>query len=216
MGTKKTNSTGNVATNAIKYDHRHCLDGFSADMTESQLLAVATTRSVSAAFTVKQYANVPETVEISDYMAELDKAGVDVAKGDLTRLEKMLTTQAISLDNIFNKLAVQAIKAEYVANLETYLKLALKAQSQCKCTVEALSMLKNPQPYIKQTNIGQLGNQQVNNTYATMQSHTLNNDSAEKIQPLPNKLLEDANANILDTRTQSQAISLDTPVAAMV
>lgn len=204
------------STNSIKYDHRHCLDGFTADMTESQLLAVSTTRSVGAAFTVKQYANVPDTVEISDYMAELDKAGCNVAKGDLTRLEKMLTTQAISLDNIFNKLAVQAIKSEYVANLETYLKLALKAQSQCKCTVEALSMLKNPQPLIKQTNIGQLGNQQVNNTYATMQSHTEIRDSAEKFQPVPNKLLKDANANILDTRTKSQAISLDTPVAAMV
>ena len=215
MATKKDLTPENDP-NAIKYDHRHCLDGFTADMTSSQLLATATTRSVGAAYTVKQYANVANTVEITDYMAELDKAGSEVVKGDLTRLEKMLTTQAISLDNIFNKLAVQAIKSEYVANFETYLKLALKAQSQCKCTVEALSMLKNPQPYIKQTNIGQLGNQQINNTYATMQSHTTTSDPAEKIQPVPNKLLEDANANILDIRTQSKAVSLDTPMAAMV
>jgi hypothetical protein len=72
------------------------------------------------------------------------------------------------------------------------MRLAFKAQAQSRNTVEALAMLKHPQPFISQTNIGQVGHNQVNNSYAIASSH---NDihtisAAEDLQPVPNKLLD--------------------------
>ena len=52
----------------------------------------------------------------------------------LKRGEAMLATQAHILDAIFNNLAQSAIRAEFMDNLDRYLKLALRAQSQCRAT----------------------------------------------------------------------------------
>ena len=106
----------------------------------------------------------------------------------------MLTKQAIALDLIFNRLALKATSAEYMKNYEVFMRLAFKAQAQARCTVEALAVLKHPQPYI-QTNIGQVGHNQVNNTYASTSSNNgipmqlEDNKGAEISETAPNKLL---------------------------
>jgi len=84
----------------------------------------------------------------------------------------MLTAQVHTLDAIFNNMARRAINAEYMGSLESYLKLALRAQSQARATWETLSATKNPPMvgYVKQANIAQ-GHQQVNNA-ATPASET--------------------------------------------
>jgi hypothetical protein len=48
------------------------------------------------------------------------------------------------------------------------LRLALKAQSQCRATLETLAAIKNPQPvaFVRQANIAH-GPQQVNNAHAS-------------------------------------------------
>jgi hypothetical protein len=82
--------------------------------------------------------------------------------GDMTVLEGMLAAQAVTLDNMFCTLGRRgnANLAQYPNAAEKYIKLALKAQSQCRSTIEALAIIKNPQPYI-QNNRAQY--QQVNN-----------------------------------------------------
>ena len=79
----------------------------------------------------------------------------------------MLTAQAHTLDAIFNCLAQRAAvnMGEYIDTVEAYLKLALRAQSQCRTTWEALSAIQNPPlaSYVKQANIAH-GHQQVNNS----------------------------------------------------
>ncbi len=79
----------------------------------------------------------------------------------------MLTAQAHTLDAIFNNLARRAINAKYMNELEPYLKLALRAQSQCRATWEALATIKNPpvMGYVRQANVAH-GPQQVNNVSA--------------------------------------------------
>ena len=74
----------------------------------------------------------------------------------------MLTSQAIALDSIFNRLAVQAQASigKHPKVVETYLRLALKAQSQCRATAEALAAIKSPKQYINQTNVA--GAMQIN------------------------------------------------------
>lgn len=181
--------------NALKLDERHLTaglnEGLSSDMTPNQMIASMTTRSVNSAFTVKKFANVEDSVEVSDYILELQKAGNEVVDGNLGRLERMLTSQAIALDTIFNKLAIKASNAEYMKNYEGFMRLAFKAQAQARSTVEALAMLKHPQPYISQTNIGQVGHNQVNNAYAITSSNTgiPMATVAENLDIAPNKLL---------------------------
>ena len=181
--------------NAIKLDERHLtaglIDNLSSEMTPNHLVASMTTLSVNTAFTVKKFANVEDSVEVSDYILELQKAGNEVVNGNLSRLERMLTSQAIALDTMFNKLAIKAASSEYMKNYEGFMRLAFKAQAQARSTVEALAMLKHPQPYISQTNIGQVGHNQVNNAYAITSSNTdiPMATVAEDLDIAPNKLL---------------------------
>ena len=71
------------------------------------------------------------------------------------------------------------------------LTLALKAQAQCRSTLEALAEIKNPRPvqFVKQANMT-TGPQQVNNAYAGTPSHSGIQSSAGNIQSEQNKLLE--------------------------
>ena len=182
--------------NAIKLDERHLtaglIDNLSSEMSPNHLVASMTTLSVNTAFTVKKFANVEDSVEVSDYILELQKAGNEVVNGNLSRLERMLTSQAIALDTMFNKLAIKAASSEYMKNYEGFMRLAFKAQAQARSTVEALAMLKHPQPYISQTNIGQVGHSQVNNAYAITSSNTdiPMATVAENLDIAPNELLD--------------------------
>ena len=84
--------------------------------------------------------------------------------GDLKGAERMLYGQAHALQAIFMNLARRATNQEYLKQWEAYLRMALKAQAQCRATLEALAEIKNPRPvaFVKQANIS-AGHQQVNN-----------------------------------------------------
>lgn len=83
--------------------------------------------------------------------------------GDLKKCEAMLLAQASALQSIFTNLTRRAIGQEYMSNLDTFLRLGLKAQAQAVRTIEALAEMKNPKSvaFVKQANIA--NNQQVNN-----------------------------------------------------
>ena len=77
--------------------------------------------------------------------------------------------QAHTLDLIFNNLtrrAVANMQEGYVPVAETYLRLALKAQSQSRASIESLAQIKNPPVvYARQAYLAN-GPQQVNNGVA--------------------------------------------------
>lgn len=186
--------------------------GISKEMTKSQILAALTSRSYLTAPALKAYSGYSKDLEVSDMFDEMRKAGDEVISGDLGRVERMLINQVITLDTIFANLAERSTRQEYMKQMETYLRLALKAQAQGRATAETLAMLKNPQPYIKQANIAQ-GHQQVNNTYASASAHSNEastidpryKKSAEISQSEPNKLLKEEHGQRLDTRAQGAA-----------
>ena len=119
--------------------------------------------AVGAAVLVRRYS--PEELELDAVVAELTSQAQATNAGDLSRAEAMLISQAHALDAIFVRLALLAASSagESVQACETYLRLALKAQSQCRATLETLGTLKNPSPalFVRQQNIGV--HQQVNN-----------------------------------------------------
>lgn len=184
--------------------------GIDSSMNESQMLAVLATKSGLSASTANLYMNTGDNMRVSDLLHEMEKAGKEANNGKLARAEQMLVNQAIVLDAMFNNLAQRAIKAEYMKNLETYMRLSLRAQAQARATIEALAVIKNPPPYIKQANIAQ-GHQQVNNhMYATASGHT----GAGEIQSAPNKLLEAGNER-LDIGAAAAAGGADKAMATL-
>jgi hypothetical protein len=185
------------------------VDGIKHGMTDSQVLASVVTRSGLSAPTLKAFGNVSDKLALPDLMDQLRAAGDEVVNGDMNRMERMLAYQAITLDAMFNTLAKRSSHQEYMKNMETYMRLALKSQAQARATVEALALLKNPQPYIRQANIAQ-GNQQVNNGTATgrdskAEHYAPARTRAEELSSSPNKLLEEDHAKRLDTRTKGAA-----------
>ena len=112
---------------------------------EGLILARSALRpTVQAAVTLKEYDKNYGDLKLNHLISALVEQTEASCDGDMGRAEAMLTTQAHTLDAIFNNLARRAINAEYMENLEQYLKLGLRAQSQCRATWEDLSAIKNP------------------------------------------------------------------------
>ena len=87
-----------------------------------------------------------------------------VLGGDLKLAEAMLYGQAHALQAIFVNLARRASSQEYLKQWEAYMRMALKAQNQCRMTLETLATIKNPPVvFARQANINNGGQQQVNN-----------------------------------------------------
>ena len=168
---------------------------------EEQAVVIARTvlrPTVQAAVTLKEYGKFYGDLDLGGLIDSLTEQTRASSQGDLKRAEAMLTTQAHTLDAIFNNLARRAINAEYMDNLDRYLKLALRAQSQCRATWEALATIKNPPVagYVRQANIAH-GPQQVNNA-----STAPDGDPRAGENPnLQNKLLEENDGERLDPGT---------------
>lgn len=174
---------------------------------EDEAAAVArsvTSPSVRGAVTTQAFSKVFGETDLQSLVTELGNQCVKVKDGNLARAEAMLTTQAHTLDAIFNELARRAAlnMGEYINATDRYLRLALKAQSQCRTTLETLATIKNPPViFAKQANIAN-GPQQVNNGIPA--------PVCEKTVIEQNELLEHQHEQRLDTGTQSKAIGADT------
>jgi hypothetical protein len=136
--------------------------------------------------------------------------------GDTKPLEAMLYGQAQALQSIFTNMARRSAMnaGEYMDATDKYMRLALKAQSQCRATLETLAIVKNPMPYIKQANIAH-GHQQVNNTCASTPADSGMTTGAGNFQSEPNKLLEADNGNILDTRAPGASVPAHSDLEAL-
>lgn len=159
--------------------------------------------AVRAGVTVGSFSAVFGETDLGALIGELQKQSKRVHGGDLKRAESMLITQAHTLDAIFNELARRSAlnMGEYINAAERYMRLALKAQSQCRATLETLSAIKNPPVvFAKQANIAN-GPQQVNNGQPA--------PACEKTVIEQNELLEHQHEQRLDTGKTSAAIGAD-------
>jgi hypothetical protein len=127
-----------------------------------QAVAKRLTRpDVCAAAIIEQWQN--DTHDVNALADELARQIEAVNGGDLRRAEGMLIAQAHALDNIFSNLARRATGQSYLTQWEAYMRMAMKAQNQCRMTLETLAAIKNPPVvFARQANIAH-GPQQVNN-----------------------------------------------------
>lgn len=141
------------------------------ERTEARQFAdLVTDGEVANATTALRYAE-PDQGEISltDLVESLHAHGQAVNRGDLAAAERMLSGQAVALNAIFGEMARRAHLniGAHLGATESYMRLALKAQSQSRATVEALAAIKNPPVvFARQANINNGGQQQVNNGVA--------------------------------------------------
>lgn len=166
--------------------------------------------AVNAAYTLASWA-LPGEGDIDALIVGLGLQGRALRKGDLTDAERMLMAQASTLDVVFNQLARRAaMSADHALNAcDAYLRLALKAQSQCRATLESLSLVKNPRSvsFVQQANIAN-GPQQVNNQRAPAASRGKKRKSAKRT-------IEQQSYASLDTRTPQTTVRTDPAVATV-
>lgn len=130
-----------------------------------------------------------DDVSLTRCMEALQEKTEAIYGNDMKNMETLLMSQALALDTMFAALARRAkLTLDHHIDMgDKVLRLALKAQSQCRTTLETLANIKNPQPYI-QHNRAQY--QQVNNG-ATLPPEAL---PARENQKQTNELLDALNA----------------------
>jgi hypothetical protein len=139
--------------------------------------------------------------------------------GNLNEVETTLTVQAVTLDAIFNELARRASfnMGEHLNATEIYLRLALKAQGQCRATLETLAEIKYPKAptFVRQQNVAY--QQQVNNGDATSKNNASSTPAPAhgKTSNQSNELLEAQHGEWLDSGTAAKASSNDSQLEAV-
>lgn len=167
--------------------------------------AVARTLSqpeTSAASVIESWQK--DTHDVNALATELGKQVEAVNSGDLRRAEGLLIAQAHTLDNIFANLARRATNQQYLPQWEAYMRMAMKAQNQCRMTLETLASIKNPPVvFARQANINNGGQQQVNNGSAVPTPGQPTHAPETAIEP--SKLLEAPNGERMDFGTKGKA-----------
>ena len=174
------------------------------DQTKEEALAEFNSKSEFLSTAVKESFNIGlgDDFSFQSTMQVLDRTIQQIQSGDLSKIEEMYISQAVALEAMFTTLARRAKAQEKLLQYETHMRFALKAQNQCRATLQALVQLKQPSntTFVKQANIAQ-GHQQVNNL-------------AEKNITPQNERLK-GNYAELDTGTTTTPTGIDTTLEAL-
>ena len=138
--------------------------------------------------------NLADAIDVPTLMATLRDQAAAVQSGDLAHPEAMLINQASALQSLFVRLSERAMEQTLLPNLEAFMRLALRAQSQCRATLETLAAIKNPPiVYARQANVT-TGPQQINNgTVAPIRARKIVSEQTQ-LSETTNELLPDARA----------------------
>ena len=175
---------------------------------------VATNAQVHASVAMQPWMkHVYGDIALNELVAKLHTQTDAMQGGDMQDIEAMLFNQALTLQTMFTALSRRAAlnAGEYMGATDTYMKLAFKAQAQCRSTLETLSEIKNPRPatFVRQANIAHT--QQVNN--GTLETTTRTRAHAGDISGnQPNERLTDEKATHdtpMDTRSKAAASRSD-------
>ena len=166
---------------------------------------IATDPAKNAALVIRSFFQEGEP-DVRTALEILDKTIAEVQSGSMKPAEAILVSQAKALDSLFMSFVTIAQKnAKNTKTLEPLMRIALKAQNQCRATIQTLNEVKNPRSvaYVQQANISN-GHQQVNNGVA-----------GEKNQIEQNKLSGETNALLKNERTSQAAIQTDPKMETM-
>ena len=151
-----------------------------------------------------------DAVSLTETYSEVARLSEASTTGDLAHLERLLSAQVLALNSVFAGLAHRAktnSSGGYLGAADTYMRLALRAQAQCRQTAQTLFEMKNPHPvaFVRQANIAN-GPQQVNfGPSPGNVTSTRKGARAEENESAPNELLEASDGERMDFGAQSEA-----------
>jgi hypothetical protein len=156
-----------AAPEAEKYPRKaiRCQSGPSIDERGRGYAKLITSPELAAyrVIGMMQPKNLADEIDTPTMLATLRDQAAAVQTGDLAHAEAMLINQASALQALFVRLSERAMEQSHMPNLEGFMRLALRAQSQCRATMETLAAIKNPPiVYARQANVT-TGPQQINN-----------------------------------------------------
>ena len=119
-----------------------------------------------------------EYLDVPQLMAVLKAESGRLSEGKSEDVGPILANQAIALQSLFARLTERALSQNSMSNIEAFMKLALRAQSQCRATLEALASLNKP-PSIHAFQANVATNQQINYSQNQLlgDNHELRQDS---------------------------------------
>jgi hypothetical protein len=169
------------------------------------------------AVTAVGFSKIFGELDLSECVTALATVTQRVNGGDLSNAEALLTAQSVVLNTIFTELARRSMlnMGEYLDAADRYMRLALKAQGQCRATIETLALMKNPPTvFARQANIAN-GPQQVNNTLNRAEPASQSDLARAEISEIgPNELLE-GHGERLDTGAKRTTARGDQAVATV-
>jgi hypothetical protein len=206
---------------SMSEDHHHALAEKTTDLqvskpmnsdkvcpSEDALLAeLATSAPLTGAVVAVEFSkrSVGE-LNLAESVSVLKAKVAAVHRGDLREAEAILTAQALALNAIFTELAVYSrLSMQHSLDVaDRLMRLALKAQGQCRVTFETLVAIKNPPAaaFARQANIAH-GPQQVNNAIPAPAATKRAPASPPELEQ--NELLEHQDGERLDAGTAGAA-----------
>ncbi len=185
-----------------------CQEGESKHPRHSELMASPEMAALRVVRAVEGDKGFGADLDLPSLIDRLRTQASAVNSGEMQQVEAMLMNQATALQSLFAKLIERGMSAELMNHFDTYLRLGLRAQSQCCRTLEALAEIKNPPVvFAKTANIAH--QQQVNNGVVAAESRPPTVDNP------PNKLLECVPGERLDFGTTATTSGADPQLAAL-
>ena len=205
-----------TATNLLPKDRTLKFLPSRQDMTQDEHVAeVLVEGTATSAMTVAAFAKGTHgAVDLTEVFRALQADGRAVKAGDLAGVEAVLAAQVVALNVIFGELARRAAlhMDEHLDAMDRNLRLAMKAQSQCRATAETLAIIKQgPTVYARQANIAH-GPQQVNNGVLGPSTGSRPGGKTKSVNP---ELLRTRDGERLDTGTAGKAGGSNPALEAM-
>lgn len=120
---------------------------------------------------------------LHDYATAVHLTAKGAAEGDLAIASQILASHALSLDAMFAEFARRSAMnmGEYINASERYGRLALKAQSNCRATLEALAKLHQPREQtVRHVHVNEGGQAVVAEHFHSHRGATENGNSNEQ------------------------------------
>jgi hypothetical protein len=193
-----------AAPEAEKYPRKviPCQSGPSIDEQGRNYAKLITSPELAAyrVIGMMQPKNLADEIDTPTMLETLRDQAAAVQGGDLAHAEAMLINQASALQALFVRLSERAIEQQSMPNYEGFMRMALRAQSQCRATLETLATIKNPPiVYAKQANVT-TGPQQVNNGIpASTRAREIETEQSQ-VSGGTHELLPDTRASGLESR----------------
>ena len=188
-----------------------CVRG-KTELESARNMAALVTSPELAAFrvinAVEKRSGLGEQIDDPTLVERLRDESAEVTAGNLARVEAMLMNQATALQTLFSRLAERGMGCDDAVPFEVNMRIALRAQSQSRATLETLAAMRNPPAvFARQANVT-TGPQQINNGVPAP-------PRARENENRPTELLEATHGERLDARAARASICSDQEMATL-